>query len=574
MGNKSMINKIFYLPGLLACSLFLISGCTYVNKVKEINEVPPIVEIPVETFHEIDVIELKEDPVEEDESVIPDIQEPEPELAEYKLSLEECRALTLENNLDLRVELINPTIQKERLSQEEAKYEATFSQTINYSKSNQVSASIIQGTKTDSVTVDMGVDMPLRTGGTLSFGLNDRYNKTDSGFNAPESYTAGLTASISQPLLKGAGRRADTYSLRVAKYNSQKTDLRTKVEAIRIISNVEKAYWNLYSSRRMLEVKKKQFDLEKATYEETKRFVEVGSKAKIELIRTRKTMASSLEGIITADNDVREKERALKRMLNKKGLGMETKTIIIPSSPPDPVRYEIDRKSMVEHALKNRMEILETEIQLILDNMKIEDARNKTLPSLTFEYDYNINGVDSLTIDQSTGEITHEPDRGNAYDMLLERDSNSHTFLLRMNIPIGNKSAKSQLRQAIYERAQNLAKKENREAEIKSDVLNKIDKLEANWQRILASRQNTIYSDEQYRAEKRQYELGLVNSTDLLQSQTNLADAQRAEITAIVDYQIALIDLAQATGTLLGAAKVEWEPVVPRDDDIFVKSAN
>ena len=89
------------------------------------------------------------------------------------------------------------------------------------------------------------------------------------------------------------------------------TDLRTKIEAIRIISDVEKSYWRLYSARKQLEVKKKRFEHAKATYEETKRFVEVGSKAKIEVIRTRKTMAESLEGIITAENDVREKERAL-----------------------------------------------------------------------------------------------------------------------------------------------------------------------------------------------------------------------------------------------------------------------
>lgn len=552
MGNKILMNKRIYIPVALISCLFMFTGCTYLKKIKDINKVPPIVEIPGETFHQIDVIELKEAPVDKDEPAIPEVQEPE--LAEYNLSLEECRALTLENNLDLRVKLIDPTIQRERVSQEEAKYEATFTETVNYSKSNSVSASRIQGTESDTVTIDLGVDMPLRTGGTLSFNLNDRFQKTDSAYSDPVSYTASLTASISQPLLKGAGRRADTYSLRVAQYNSQMTDLRTKIEAISIISNVDKAYWNLYAARRLLDVRKQQLDLARATYEETKRFVEVGSKAKIEIIRTRKSMVERRESIIVAENDVREKERALKRMLNKKGLGIETNTIIIPSSPPDPVRYKIDRENMVKHALENRMEILQTEIQLILDNMQIEDYRNRTLPGLTFDYDYNINGVDS--------------ERGDAYDMLLDRDSNSHTFGLRMNIPLGNKRAKSQLRQAIYERAQNLATKENREAEIKSDVLNKIDKLEANWLRILASRENTIYSDEQYRAEKRQYELGLSKSTDLLQSQTDLAEAQRSEIAAITDYQIALIDLAKATGTLLGAAKVEWAPVDPINDNV------
>ncbi len=37
------------------------------------------------------------------------------------------------------------------------------------------------------------------------------------------------------------------------------------------------------------------------------------------------------------------------------------------------------------------------------------------------------------------------------------------------------------------------------------------------------------------------------------------------EIVAIAEYQIALVDLAYATGTLLGAAKVELETIVPEE---------
>jgi outer membrane protein TolC len=328
-------------------------------------------------------------------------------------------------------------------------------------------------------------------------------------------------------------------------------DLRTKVAAIRIISEVDRAYWRLYATRRMLEVKKQQYDLAKATFKETERFVEVGAKPRIEIIRTKKTMADTLTGIIKAENDVRQTERNLKRILNKAGLGMETKTVIIPSSPPDPVRYELDRNNMVKHALENRMEMLELELQLAMDQLNIEYNRNQALPDFRLDLRYNINGLGG--------------DRSDSYDMLSKNDYHDYRVGLNVTVPLGNKKARSQLRQSIYERAQRLATKENKESEIKSDVLGQIDTLEASWQAILASRQNTILSDEQYRAEKRQYELGLVNSTDLLKSQTDLAEAQRAEIEAITTYQIALIDLAYYSGTLLGAAKVEWEPIVPVD---------
>jgi len=108
-----------------------------------------------------------------------------------------------------------------------------------------------------------------------------------------------------------------------------------------------------------------------------------------------------------------------------------------------------------------------------------------------------------------------------------------------------------------------LASRDSQKAQITYEVLQQIDKLEANWQRILATRQTSILNDELAKAEKRQFELGLVTSTDVLDAQTTLAEAQRAEISALADYQISLIDLAHATGTLLGAAKVQLEPFVP-----------
>jgi hypothetical protein len=53
---------------------------------------------------------------------------------------------------------------------------------------------------------------------------------------------------------------------------------------------------------------------------------------------------------------------------------------------------------------------------------------------------------------------------------------------------------------------------------------------------------------------------GSRTSTDVLNAAASLADSQSSEIRALADYQIAQIDLAFATGTLLGAAKVEWQP--------------
>jgi outer membrane protein TolC len=168
------------------------------------------------------------------------------------------------------------------------------------------------------------------------------------------------------------------------------------------------------------------------------------------------------------------------------------------------------------------------------------------------DYNYNVNGLGAS--------------RGDSYDLLFDLKHKSHNFGLQLSVPLGNQSAESQLLQAFYQRRQRLASRDSRAASIEYEVLNAVDQLEANWQRILASRQRSILDGRLYEAERRQFELGLVTSTDVLEAQTNFADAQSNEILALVDYQISLVDLAYATGTVLGSAKIQWEPFVPQDN--------
>ena len=56
-------------------------------------------------------------------------------------------------------------------------------------------------------------------------------------------------------------------------------------------------------------------------------------------------------------------------------------------------------------------------------------------------------------------------------------------------------------------------------------------------------------------------------NTDVLDAAFRLSDAQSREVRALADYQIAKVDLAFATGTLLGKAKLQWEPT--RMSDVF-----
>jgi outer membrane protein TolC len=541
---------------LTSCAAVLLAGCQ--ERITDYDLARAA--MASQNVREVAPLELEE--VDPNAAPTPEPNAPPPETME--LSLEQCRALALENNLQLKADLIGPAIAAEALSEEEAKFEASFFANASYLKTDQPSGKVIDigdgilvpvitPSQSERINADLGVRVPLRTGGTVTFDLADGRTedlRNPGPFNP--AYGNTFLISLSQPLLRNAGRWVNTHSIRLAAYGSQISEARAKLDVITVLAALDRVYWRLYAARRELEVRRQQYDLANAQLEQAQRLVDVGQRAPVEIIRAEAGVAQQLEAIIVAENNLRDRERELKRVVNKAGLSMQTPTVLIPATEPDPVRYELDRARVVRTAIDSRMELLELQLQLLQDASNVDFARNQTLPVAALNYSYNINATGA--------------ERSDSWDLLLDNNFADHRVGLQVVIPLGNEAAKSRLRQAIYARRQRLASRADRERVIELEVLNAVDQVEANWQRILAARQTTILNARVYEAEKRQFEQGQRTSTEVLDAQTNFANAQSAEIQALAEYQIALVDLAYATGTLLGAARIQWEPLVPATD--------
>lgn len=529
--------------------LIALAGCEEFTKEEDFLDV----KVKPEQTREIKTLKLEENK-EPNEGV----EVNKPAQGEIKLSIEQCRAMTLKNNLDLKVQLIEPAIAAKQVSAEEAKFESSFFTNLAYNNIDQPSVIVQQAQQYKSQTADLGVQVPLQTGGTVKFDLADnRTNVTGNIFDqngksvkySSVTYTPMTTFSISQPLLRGAGKRVNTYSIRVLEYQRHITDAMTKLEVIRVLANADRGYWRLYAARKELEVRQQEYETAKAQLEQTQRMVLLGEKAAVEETRSEAGVAERLDGIIKAKKELGDRQRELKQIMNEVGLGIDSPAVVVPMTEPDPVRYEIDKERLTKSAVENRMEMLEVELQLAQDSSAVDYYKNQMLPLVALDYTYNMNGIGTA--------------RNDAYDMMFDRTSESYTVGMNLVVPLGNEAAKNRLLEAQYRKRQRLFTKENRRIQIETEVLGAIEQLEANWQSILAGRQNSILAGRLYEAEKRQFVVGLRTATDVLDAQAKFANAQSTEISALTEYQIAQVDLAYATGTLLGATKVRWEPSVP-----------
>lgn len=479
---------------------------------------------------------------------------PPPELS---LSVEDVRAAALANNLDLRVELVSPSVAQATVDEEEAKFEAAFFASYRRTDTDSPTEFATESSQAQQDAFDVGFRIPLRTGGELTLDMPFGQSDTNNVFSLLNpAFDAAAAFSISQPLLRGAGPRVNEYSIRVAQYESKIASTRTRLEAIRVLANADRAYWLLYAARRQLEVARQQYDLAVAQLESARRKVGAGEAPDLEVTRAETGVAERLETIIIAETLVLRRQRDLKRIMNRADLPMNSPTALLAVTAPNPLRLDLDAEALGETALANRMEMLELELQLAIDADTIDLERNQALPLFVVDYSYSFNGL--------AGSY------GSAFEQIREQSFDNWSLGLRAELPLGNEAAKARVHRAILARVQRLATRDQRRSAILQEVYDAVDELDQNWQRILATRQSAVLAGRTYEGERRQFEVGVRTSTDVLDAAARLAEAQFQEVQALADYEIARVDIAFGTGTLLGHGRVRFEPIDLEPDDGYI----
>jgi len=471
------------------------------------------------------------------EQITEQVTEPNAPVETLELTLEQVRQAALANNLDLKVELVDPAIAQRSLDAERAKFESVFFGSANYAYNEAQET----GEVTKAWSSQVGVRKPLPTGGTIEFGVP--FGDTDSGGLA----AAAASVSYVQSLLRGSGTRINTQSIRIAEHQWNIVSARTKLTAIGLLANADAAYWRLYAARKELDVRREQYKLAQDQLSHARKKVAAGSGRGIEIVRAEAGLSSRLEAVINAETAVQSRRRDLLRIMNRDDIPFEKAIDIVPQTEPNPLGLDLDERQLAEKALTLRMEMVQLEQYLAVDDLDIELARDATRPDLALSYTY--------TTESGARNV------GGAFEDLTGDSSDDHVIGLTATIPLGNRAARARLQQAHLAKIQDQAQQDRLRQVIRQGVYEAVSELERNWRRILAAKQGVVAAYRDYRVEQSQFQLGERTSTDVLFSATRLADAQLSQIRSFADYEIAQINLARATGTLLGYGHVLLQPV-------------
>jgi outer membrane protein TolC len=402
---------------------------------------------------------------------------------------------------------------------------------------------VLNTQRDDTIGLETGLTKKFLTGATGSVFLNTGRSQTNlSGAVPNPSWSSDLTFALTQPLLKDFGRKVNEAEIIIARNNNAISLHEFHSRVLEVISEAQEAYWDLVYAYKDLEVKKRSLSLADDFLEKNKKRVEAGVLAPIETLRPQAELAAREEGVIVAQSRIQDLTDELRNILNLNSIPLGQDYTIRPADEAVYEEAEVNLTSSLKEALENRPDYAQAQKELENLDISLAVAKNATLPHLDLAATYNINGLGGSL--------------GNDADMLATADFFDWQVGLQFTVPLGNRRAKSEYLQAQWEKEKAILSLKVLENDIITEVKTAVREVETDLRRIKTNRQARELAEKRLQAEEKRFELGLGRSLDVLEAQKDVTSAESAELEAIIDYNISLVQLAKVKGTLLAQSGV------------------
>ncbi len=480
-----------------------------------------------------------------------------------RLPLQACLQLALRNNVEIAIERISPQLNLQKVIQERSVFDPVSFVSLSKDRSvTQTSSAFARPPENEreGIALNAGISKKLTPGTETELLLTNKQEETNSIFaGLNPSYTSELTLSLTQPLLRDFGIGINTSRIRIASNNREISRFQFQDRVIRTLAEVESIYWELVYAMEELKVKQDSLRLAEDFLKITRRRVELGILPRVESLQAEAEKAVREEGVITAEDSLRDTEDRLRKILNLSDEPEYWEIRLIPSDrPKKPHEDTSDLYKHLRAALENRPDLNQARIELENKKIRLKYTRNQLLPRLDLIGTFGLSGLSGTPQPQpdfeNPGATVENPFGGKNIDSLRDLKSGdfySYSIGIRVEYPLGNRSAKSQRVMADLEKQKAIFAVRELENRAIREVREAWRQIHTNRKRIDAAGLARKLAEERLRTATRRFELGLATSHDVLEYQEKLALAKSNELRARIDYQESLVRLDQVKGTLL-----------------------
>jgi outer membrane protein len=426
-----------------------------------------------------------------------------------------------------------------------------------------------QNTTTGNFTYQQGFSW----GTNLVVGFNNtRTTVGDAPFNplSPQ-LNSNFKFQLTQHLLQGLGLAANNRFLSIAKNNRELSDVAFRLQIITTVNQIETMYWDLVYAYENVRVQKESLAFAEKTLSDTKKQVEIGSLAPIEVVRAQSTMSQDQQALTIALTNLELEQllmkNALSRTLRDQTLAgaevIPTSTMELPEN--EPVQPTQD---LIADALRHRADLVEQRIQLNTTEISNRAVRNALLPTLDLFAYYGGSGLggtqnptnlcsnpNSSPFDCSTT-ATPTTNYGGTLNQLINSAASDKGVGLQLNIPLRNRAAQAvQIRSELeYQQAQ--MRLQQIENQISIEVRNAQFGVEQNRASVASAQAAVDYAKQSLDAEQKKYQFGTSTTTLVLQNRSALATAESTLMSAMAAYEKSRVELDRAVGVTLDHAGI------------------
>ena len=471
-----------------------------------------------------------------------------------RLSADEAVTLALEQNLDLRVERLNPQIQDLSIVEARSVYAPTLATRFMSNNQNNPSNSFLSGGGAERTvtgrllqdSVDVVQEVPW-AGGRYSASWDGSHSSTTSIFTSFDPILrSNVRLTYTQPLLRNLSIDGPRQQIAITRANREISDIQLRRVVVQTRRNVRNAYWDLVFARSFLEVQRQSLDLSEESLRGNRRRVEVGSMAPIDIVQAESEVARNEEGVIIAEVGVGDAEDRLRALVFDPDAPDFWSIQIQPSDDPFLQAQVIDVDAALRHALDNRTDLHTLDKDIENTETNIRFYRNQRLPNVDLDINYSLTGIGGTFLDRDDflGPVTSttQTSFGSVLGNIFSNDFPTWTVGVTVVYPLGTSSATANLEQSRLLRTQADVNRRRLEVQIATEVRSAGRRVTANLQRVESTRTARQLTERRLEAEQRRFEVGQTQTFFVFQAQRDLAFARISEQRAILDYGRALVD--------------------------------
>lgn len=460
-------------------------------------------------------------------------------------SLEEAILMALERNLEIQVERRAPQIRDERIVGALAEFDPSLNFRILYEDLER-EQNTREFVATDNISVFTEENLLFQTSltGKVPFGtsyeivmnsdsLENSLNDREVSRFRPE-YDSDLALTITQPLLRDFGTEINRTQVRLAMSDRKISELDLRAKVLEVVAAVMDAYVETIFGQENVAVKQDAIELAQSLKKENERRVELGVMKPIDVIQADAAVAEAEEAMIVAETFLFQRRNTLKSLIFEdfeavSGLRVEA---------ADRLQVDVpnvgDRTEWIVRALANNPEFLKQRETASQEDIRYRFARNQTLPRLDFQTTLGYNGLDG--------------DYWGSFESFRERTGPEFTAGFVFSYPLGNRRAKSVLKESEIRREQAAMSVQFTQNSVAAAVDSAIEEVKANGRRLEATGKSVELAREALDAELKRLETGVGTSYDLRRAQEELSNARTRSLGALAELRKSITALWRVSG--------------------------